>query len=283
MKQAQYVPRRLTALWLAVLLGAAGIFPATSAWAHETIKVGGSGAAYPLLSALAAAYRIATPNTEVKLSSPPLGSSAGIRALAANHIDVTISGRALQPTDPAGLAGMELGRSPLAFVVNGPTGQDRLAHQDLVEIFLGHRKHWPNGSRLKLVLRPESDVDSKLVSTLSPEIASALAAGQKRPGMAIAMNDLENAELLSQTQGTLGTITLCQLNISKLGLQEIVTEAAVPPTNAPGSASQSLSRPFVVIMKHDARPAVRHFVEFLFSARARHVMHELKCPLGSAQ
>lgn len=283
MKPAQYVPRRLTAFWFLVLLGTAGQTPVTPAWAGETIKVGGSGAAYPLLSALAAAYREASPNMEIQLSSPPLGSSAGIRALAASRLDVAISGRTLQPTDPSGLTGIELGRSPLTFVVNGSTGQDRLSHQDLIEIFLGQRKHWPNGSRLKLVLRPESDVDSKLVSALSPEIARALAAGRKRPGMAIAMDDLENAEMLSQTPGALGTISSCQMNTQRLGLQEIATEAAVPSVAGTDPASQFLSRPFVVIMKNDARPAVRHFVDFLFSATARRVMHDVKCPLGSAQ
>ncbi len=283
MKPAQCVPRRLTAFWFLVLLGTAGQTPVTPAWAGETIKVGGSGAAYPLLSVLAAAYREASPNMEIQLSSPPLGSSAGIRALAASRLDVAISGRTLQPTDPSGLTGIELGRSPLTFVVNGSTGQDRLSHQDLIEIFLGQRKHWPNGSRLKLVLRPESDVDSKLVSALSPEIARALAAGRKRPGMAIAMDDLENAEMLSQTPGALGTISSCQMNTQRLGLQEIATEAAVPSAAGTDPASQFLSRPFVVIMKNDARPAVRHFVDFLFSATARRVMHDVKCPLGSAQ
>jgi phosphate transport system substrate-binding protein len=283
MKQAQYVPRRLTALWLAVLLVAAGIFPATSAWAGETIKVGGSGAAYALLSALAAAYREASPDMEIQLSSAPLGSSAGIRALAASRLDVAISGRELQPTDPSGLTGIELGRSPLAFVVNGPTGQDRLSHQDLIEIFLGQRKHWPNGSRIRLLLRPESDVDSKLVSALSPEIASALAAGRKRPGMAMAMDDLENAEILSRTPGALGTISSCQMNTMKLGLQQIAIEATVSATAGTDLASRSLSRPFVVIIKDGARPAVRHFVDFLLSAEAKRVMRDVKCPLGSAQ
>lgn len=279
MKPAQYVPRRLTALWLIALLGVAcNLLPAPAS-ARETIKVGGSGAAYPLFSALASAYRESTPNVEIQLTSPPLGSSAGIRALAASRLDVAISGRVLQPTDPTGLTGVELGRSPLAFVVNGPTGQDKLSHQDLIEIFLGQRKYWPNGSRLKLVLRPESDVESKLVSTLSPEIARALSDARKRPGMAIAMNDLENAEMLSQTPGALGTITLCQMNLQKLGLQDVATEAAVPPN----SASHSLSRPFVVIMKQDARPAVRHFAEFLSSATAKQILRDLKCPLGSEQ
>ncbi len=279
MKPAQYVPRRLRALWFVALLGAVANFPVTPAWADETIKVGGSGAAYPLISALASAYREVTPNLEIQLPPPPLGSSAGIRALAASRLDVAISGRVLQPTDPSGLTGVELGRSPLAFVVNGPTGQDKLSHQDLIEIFLGQRKHWPNGSRLKLVLRPESDVDSKLVSALSPEIARALSDARKRPGMAIAMNDLENAEMLSHTPGALGTITLCQMNLQKLGLQDVATEAAVPPN----SASHSLSRPFVVVMKQDAHPAVRHFAEFLSSATAKRILRDLKCPLGSEQ
>ena len=283
MKPAQHVPRRLSALWLIALLGAAGNFLPAPASARETIKVGGSGAAYPLLSALASAYRESTPNMEIQLTSPPLGSSAGIRALAANRLDVVISGRDLKASDPGGLTGINLGRSHLAFVVNGPTGQDSLSHQDLVEIFLGQRKHWPNGSRLKLVLRPEGDVDSKLVSTLSPEIARALSDARKRAGMAVAMNDLENAEMLSQTPAVLGTMTLCQMNMQKLGLQEIATETAAPSTTGPGSASHSLSRPFIVIIKHDARPAVRHFIEFLLSATARRVMHDLKCPLGSAQ
>ena len=70
MKPAQYVPRRLRALWFVALLGAVANFPVTPAWADETIKVGGSGAAYPLISALASAYREVTPNLEIQLPPP---------------------------------------------------------------------------------------------------------------------------------------------------------------------------------------------------------------------
>ena len=88
----------------------------------------------------------------------------------------------------------------------------------------------------------------------------------------MAMDDLENAEILSRTPGALGTISSCQMNTMKLGLQQIAIEATVSATAGTDLASRSLSRPFVVIIKDGARPAVRHFVDFLLSAEAKRVM-----------
>jgi phosphate transport system substrate-binding protein len=239
----------------------------------NAVQVSGSGAAYPLLPALLAAYREVNPDIAVKLIPIPLGSSGSIRAMAAGRIDVAIIGRRLQDTDPANLNARELGRSPILFVVSGPTGQSSLSQQDLAGIFRGLRRNWPNGKPIRIVLRPESDSDSKLIKSLSPEISSAIAEARKRPGMAVATHDLENAEILSRTPGALGTISLCQLQAQKLDLQPLSIDGGTPWD------SHAQSRAFAVIIKKSARKEVHDFANFLFSAKAQQTLRDLNCLL----
>jgi phosphate transport system substrate-binding protein len=261
------------AFWLAALLFATGGFATASGRSIKAVHVSGSGVAYPLLPALLAAYREMTPDIAVKLIPIPLGSSGSIRAMAAGRIDVAIIGRELQDTDPANLAGQELGRSPIAFVVNGPTGQDSLSQRDVVEIYRGQSKNWPNGKPIRIILRPESDSDSKLIKALSPEISGAIAEARMRPGMAVATHDLENAEMLGRTPGALGTISLCQLQAQKLDLQPLSIDGGTPWD------SHAQSRAFVVIIKKSARKEVHDFANFLFSAKAQQTLRDLNCLL----
>ncbi len=159
-------------------------------------------------------------------------------------------------------------------MANGPTGQDNLSHQDLVEILRGLRTTWPNGKPIRIALRPESDSDSMLIKAISPEISAAIAEARKRPGMAVATHDLENAEMLNRTPGALGTISLSQFKAQKLELQRLAI-AGDTRWN-----SNARSRPFVVIAKKNAGQNARGFSNFLLLTKAERILHNLNCPLS---
>jgi len=53
---------------------------------------------------------------------------------------------------------------------------------------------WPDGTRIRVVLRPVGDSDSDMVRSLSPEVKQAKTEVEKRPGMLFAVTDQESAE-----------------------------------------------------------------------------------------
>jgi ABC-type phosphate transport system substrate-binding protein len=64
-----------------------------SALAEEAVRIGGTGSGTALLGKLAALYLEARPDTRIQIMSPSLGSTGGLRALAAGRIDIVVSGR----------------------------------------------------------------------------------------------------------------------------------------------------------------------------------------------
>ncbi|HEX6362947.1 MAG TPA: substrate-binding domain-containing protein, partial [Albitalea sp.] len=94
------------------LLAAALLLPAAAA---DPVRLGGTGAALGTMAALARAYAQVEPSFRLHVV-PNLGSSGGLKALAAGSIHIAVSGRAPKPEESAaGLRAVEYGRT--AFVL----------------------------------------------------------------------------------------------------------------------------------------------------------------------
>jgi phosphate transport system substrate-binding protein len=248
-----------------------------SANAATPLQVGGTGAANAILEKLIAAYHHAGPARQIEIVKPPLGSSAGIRAVAAGFLDLSISGRPLKPDEAQSLTAHELARSPLAFVVNGMVGRQQINRDDLINIYAGKMTRWEDGTPLRLVLRPASDADTTIVRNLAPEIDRAVADALARPGMAVATHDMENAEILMRAKGVFGTLTLCQLRAQGLALQPLAFDGVAPTLKAMASGAYPIYKPLILVTRSKPTAAVEHFVKFLFSTKARQIMMAHAC------
>ncbi len=252
----------------------------TPAGAATSLKIGGTGAAYPVLEKLIAEYRRTDAAGQIEIMKPPLGSSAGIRAVSAGFLDLAISGRPLKPDEAKTLMARELARSPLAFVVNGAVGRQQISQRDLIDIYAGKIPRWEDGTPLRLILRPASDADTAIVKKLAPEIDLALTAALVRPGMAIATHDMENTEILMRAKGIFGTITLCQLRAQDLALQPLALDGTMPTLKAMAAGTYPLYKPFILITRSEKTVALEHFMKFLFSPKARQIMLSNDCQPG---
>lgn len=87
-------------------------------------------------------------------------------------VDIGVTSRAGKtPERVAGAVAREIGKAPLVFATSNQNAAANITTQDLVKIYSGKKINWPNGERLRLILRPETDSDTAL--SLNGKTASA--------------------------------------------------------------------------------------------------------------
>ena len=182
------------ALWLCFVLSPASAEP-------TELRVGGTGAATELLRQLAAEFGKETGyRTQVVAS---LGTTGGLRALADDHLDVAVAGRALKPEEEAkGLKVAMVMRTPFVLVTShrAPSG---LASADVVRAFADPDQSWADGTPIRVILRPRSESDVMLMTSLFPGLAEAMEKARQRPDVPVAATDQDNADLAERTPGSL--------------------------------------------------------------------------------
>ena len=122
----------------------------------QEVKIGGSGFGLGVVKILGEAFERSHPGTKVRVV-PSLGSTGGIKALLHGSLDIAISGRAPDDAEQrAGAADIEIARTPFVFIVNGKLAVDGVTNAELENIYNGKTLYWPNGTRVRLVLRPQT-------------------------------------------------------------------------------------------------------------------------------
>lgn len=251
---------------VAVLGFAIASFAAAPVHAGE-ILVGGSGATLGGAQRLAEAYAAHHPEGTIKVL-PSMGSSGGIKAVAAGAIQIALSTRPLKPAETAaGLVSIAYATTPFVFATSKGTAASAITTAELAEMFTGRRDRWPDGGRVRLVLRPASDSDNDVIGAISPAMSAALAAAHQRPGMAYGITDQETATLIETVPGAIGPSTLALIvaegrDLKALALDGVAADAPEYPLHKPM---------FIVTSPHTSAEAQR-FVAFFASAEGREIL-----------
>ena len=216
------------------------------------LKVGGTGSMVALLGHVGDAMSAETAGLRLMVV-PSLGSSGGIKAVVAGAIDLALTGRPPKPEETA--AGLEhtlLGRTGLVLAV-GPNRPDTaLSTRQLLDIFHGRATTWPDGEPIRIVLRPESDIDTFLLRNWSPAMAEAVDEARKRPGMVTGATDQESAEAIQKIPGAIGTIALAQIQAERLSLRPITLDGHVPTLADLGRVPYPIEKPIYVVTRAGA-------------------------------
>jgi phosphate transport system substrate-binding protein len=245
---------------------------AAGAWAAEEIKVGGSGAALGTIQLLADAY--ARQNPQVRATAvPSLGSGGSIRALAAGAIDLAVTSRPMNAAERAlGITEIEYGRTPFVFAVSARSGITAITLGQLADIYAGRMTSWPDGSAVRVVLRPASDIDTEIVKSTSPQVAQALVLAQQRPGVAFSVSDVDAANDIERITGAIGPTSLALLLAEKRPLRALKMDGVEPTTaNIASGAYPYYKRMFLVTGA--GQPAeIKRFVAFVRSPAGRKIL-----------
>lgn len=239
-----------------------------------TLRIGGTGAAVTTITQVAAAFQKKHP--DVRLVFPPsLGSSGGIKAVIAGSLDVGLSGRPLTEAERGhGLVVAEYARTPLLLVTSHKGAEVNFTLKQIAALYNGEIKAYPDGTPLRVIMRPESEIDMHLARGLSPEIDAAITRAQAREGMNVAVNDQNNAEMLIKTRGAIGWMTLAQLISEDLDLAPLSIDSIQPSPANFASGKYPLFKPLFVVTGAHPTPLTKAFLDLLTSAEGRAILEK---------
>lgn len=235
----------------------------------ENIRINGTGSALVLMKPLLAAYQKENRGVSFDMEKS-LGSSASIKAVSKRALDLAVSGRPLKPAERAeGLVQQEYGKIPFVVVTHKQVRVDNVTMRELAALYGGQTAKWPGGELVRVVLRPNEDVDSKLLRALSPEMDRAVTVAQGRKDMLLGLTDNDAFDSVKRTEGALGMLAL-SLPLSEPNAVNVLRLNGVEPTVANLAAGKyPHGKSLYLITRNDTGPSVANFVKFLASKKGR--------------
>ncbi len=241
-------------------------------FAAEIIKIGGTGSGLATMKLLAAAFEKSHPGVKIQIV-PSLGSSGGIKAAIDGEVTLAISSRPLKDGErQAGAGAIEYARSPFVFATHAKNSKKNITLTELETYYGGTGQFWPNGSRVRLIMRPEGETDTRILRGLSPVMDKAVIAALGRQGMHIAIKDQDNGEALAKTPGSLGGITLTQVMTEKLPLNILSFDGVRPSTANLANGSYHLYKPLYLVTTGKTSTNGRQFAEFICSRNGQKIL-----------
>ena len=206
--------------------------PAVLALADERpaagmFRIGGAGAAMGTMSSALAALAQRGLSATIRTVAN-LGSAGSLRAVEQGALDVALISRPLNVDERMrGLHAVEYGRTPFALATS-MQGVSGVTRKRLAEMIEDPHATWPDGTPVRLVLRPKSDGDHVLLASLGALVELALERATTRPGMVIAITDQEAADAVARLRGGLGTCSLALLRSGAPSLVALAVDGVAP-------------------------------------------------------
>lgn len=240
-----------------------------AAYAGGVLRIGGAGAGLGTLRILGGEFEKTHPGAKVEIV-PNLGSSGGIKALLAGAVDLAISARPLLPAEiQAGAQPHPYGRTPFVFIVNRDVAETDITTAGLVRILEGKLSAWADGRRIRMILRPVTDVDTAMLLALSPDVGPAMKAAHERPGMFVAITDQESLASVGRIPGALGTACLAQLATEPHAVKVLSHNGVVPGLQALAEGRYPLGKRMALVSAPRPPALAQAFLLFIRSAPGR--------------
>ncbi len=258
---------------LVLMLAASFIFAGTlrAGGKAEIIKIGGTGCALGGIKAVAQAFEKKHPEIKIKVL-PSLGSGGSIKAVLSGAVDLALSARQLTDAERReGAYVVEYARTPFAFVTAESTVAAPLSLVQVAEIYGGKKQRWPDGTPIRLVLRPETDSDMLFLKGISPEMEKAVRRALQQEGMLIASTDQDNANLLGAIRGAFGACTLAQIQSEKRRLTPLALDGVTPSVANLANGTYPYSKTFFAVTGRSSLATYR-FLRYLQSPEGRAIL-----------
>ena len=263
--------RLLACIVIGGLLFTGGIFP-TPAHAETVVRIGGTGSALGTIKLLAGAYERSHPGVRIQIL-PSLGITGGIKALLSGSLDLALASRPLTATEQhQGAVGVEYARSPFIFISNAKTSKKDLSSMELENIYAHPAAKWPDGSRIRLVLRPDKDLSTQIVRSISPAMDQAVTLAMARPGMIMGITDQEATDIITRTPGALGGSTLCEIISENRSVNILSFNGVQPSVKTIADKTYPLFKQFLIVTTAKSPSAARYFAEFIRSPAAAAIL-----------
>ena len=263
----------VTASALAVGVLAGGGLLGSQTASAESIRIGGSGAALPTMKLMGEALKRTAPEFSLVMV-PDLGTGGGLKALARDKIDVALTSRALTKEEEAeGLISMEYGKTPFVLATSKKDAGG-LTLAQIADIYAGKLLNWPDGTPIRLVIRPVNDLDTPFLAAFSPAIKEAVALSHVRPGLITSLTDGSTMDDIQRLEGGLGTSALAPILAEKRPLYPLSIDGVAPTVKNLADGTYRHFKPFYVVTRGRPSAPVTRFFDFLHSAEGRKILAE---------
>ncbi len=234
----------------------------------ESLKIGGTGGALGVMHVIGYAFKKENPKAAEVAIVPGLGSGGGKKALMGGALDIAVTSRPGQELEKLDGAVVYLyGRAPFVFAASKKVRASDLKTRDLIDIYNGKKISWPDGERLRLILRPETDSDTELLKSISPAMAEAVKSALVRAGMKIAVTDEDSADAIESTPGGFGTSILPLILSEKRSMKVLAINGVIPSPKTIGDGTYPWFKSFYLITKGEPTGPARQLIDFVLSPR----------------
>lgn len=252
----------LAALWLFV--------PATGQAA--SLKIGGTGSALGTMRILCDAFTRIHADVTVEIPNS-LGSGGGIQAVLHGAIDIALSSRPLKDGERAvGARELPYSKTPFILYTSRRNPEIGLTRAEVVEIFTGHGPTWPDGTPIRVILRPERDSDTDILTANFPGMDRALKIARMSRGFPTAYSDQDAMDLAESAPGSVTTGTLTAIVAERRPLKGIPIDGVAPTVANLENGSYTLSKTLSFVIGPDPSPSAMKFIRFVNSAEGAAVL-----------
>ena len=266
---------------LAVLLGDSLVAGSASMNPKEKLIITGTGSSIGTMQLMGEGFQKRHLKVTVNVL-PSIGSTGAIKAVKAGQIDIGLSYHSLKPDERStDIIEEPYGRTPLIFGVQESNPTNGLTLEEIEDIYARKRKTWPDGTPIRLILRPISDGLTVYLAGINPRLKSASEQARSIPGVFIGMTDQEAASQIEKTPGSLGTTSASLVASEKRKIKALSIDGAIPALSniADGVHISAGKYPYTVTLslvyrKDKYRGAVKDFIEFVFSKDGRKILSE---------
>ncbi|HAJ27641.1 MAG TPA: ABC transporter substrate-binding protein [Syntrophus sp. (in: bacteria)] len=239
------------------------------ALAGDAIRINGSGSGLEMMKPLIEGYGKASRGVTF-IMEKPLGSSGAIKALLAGAIDIAVTSKPLKPEEIARGGKLRyFGKTPLAIVTEKNVPLKTISIKELEDIYSGKTTKWPNGETIRIVLRPNEDIDTHILKGLSPGMAEAVTKAQRRQGMIIAVTDPESNDMVAKTAGSIGASGLTGVIVGKEPLHVLALDGVMPSRKALAGGTYPLAKNINFVTTGKLPHAAAKFLAFIYSNKGR--------------
>ena len=260
-------------------------FLATAAPAEETVRVSGTGAAIGGMKLLGNAFGKRHPGVKVVVF-PSLGSTGGIKAVAAGKLDLAVAARPVKEDERVpGLVENPYAKTPFVFATSSSNPAGGLRLSEIEDIYAGRRTTWPGGETVFLVLRPPSDAFTLFLESISPGMKDAVKASKERRGMFVGITDQEAADQIERSPGSLGVTSYSLVSSEKRNVKLLAVDG-VSPVGKHGANEEYpyFMNLYLVYLKDRTAAPVDGFIEFIGSKEGRRILRTSgNIPTGNGQ
>ncbi len=261
--------RYLTKAASAMSLASCLVLSCATAFGAETVRINGSGSALDMVKPMITAYRRLHPGVMIVMEKP-LGSSGALKALLAGALDITVSSKPLKPEEEAqGARAREYGKTPLLFVTHRGVAVKGITTREAEDIYSGRVRNWKGGSQIRLILRPDGDIDTTILRGLSPGMDSAMTTASRQQGMTVAITDPEANEAVEKTPGALGASSLTSLLVNRPPLNPLSLNGVRGTVQTLANGTYPLAKDIRFVTTARTPAAALKFLEFVYSPQGR--------------